>query len=110
MIRAFACLALLLAACAPVAAPPASPLASCEAQGGRLMRIGRMNAEHCVLPYRDAGKACTSGDQCEGQCVGRETAMAPGQNAVGACQTEHPMFGCFATIEDSRVAGILCID
>jgi hypothetical protein len=110
MIRFAFCLALVLAACAPVAAPPASPLAACEAQGGRLMRVGRLQSEQCVLPYGDAGKACTDGDQCEGQCIGRETAMSPGQNAVGACQAEHPMFGCFATIEDGRVAGILCID
>lgn len=41
---------------------------ACDAKGGKI--YGSAEGEVvCALPYADAGKECTSSDQCEGDCV-----------------------------------------
>ncbi len=78
-------LAALLAACSstpPVAdtttaapAPEASEAyreardVDCQAAGGTLQRLGRLQREQCVIPYADAGKACSRKSDCTGQCL-----------------------------------------
>ena len=58
--------------------------------------------------YADAGKACTSGSECAGDClVPNDRAsriLQPGQKAVGRCQATASPFGCRATVENGRVA------
>ena len=110
----------VLAACAPPAPPvdgpsPVAavsvPSAACSARGGTMRPVGRMQSLQCVVRYSDAGKRCTSGEQCQGDCrVPAGTEVPDGQPTVGACQSANVRFGCFANVENGRATSILCID
>jgi len=110
----------LLAACAPVPAEDSAQIgpnaimadsaaAQCRAAGGVVERRGRLQAELCVKPFADAGKSCTDGDQCAGDCV-MEAAGQDGAQVAGQCQADDRPFGCFAKVEDGRATGGICID
>ena len=86
--------------------------ASCEARGGSWTRQGRLQAYMCVSSYADAGKQCTDGDQCEGDCRlpdGRRAGINDGP-VTGVCQANSVPFGCFTRVEDGRPAATLCVD
>ena len=108
----------LTAACSPMAeqAPDASTPgqtaeAACAAQGGTLQRVGRMQSVQCVIAYSDAGKRCTDGDQCQGDCVAPATSAIPaGQAATGQCAADSNRFGCRTTVENGKADATLCID
>jgi putative hemolysin len=116
--------ALLLAACSQVAAdePNASPApargftlsasdaAACQAGGGQVAVRGRLQAELCVQPFADAGKACTDNSQCEGACVSESMEAAAGETVTGQCQADNRPFGCFAELEQGRPVRGICID
>ncbi len=121
-------LAALLAACSstpPAADTTAQPAApdtpeateayqeardvDCRAAGGTLQPLGRLQRVQCVIPYADAGKSCTDGSQCAGDCV-TETAHQDGAQVAGQCQADDRPFGCFAKVEDGRATGGICID
>lgn len=105
------------AACQPmpetdVAGPTQTPTAAeCAARGGELKPVGRMQSIQCVITYADAGKRCTDGDQCAGDCR-LEDAPFPeaGTAAVGQCAATSDRFGCHATVEDGKATPALCID
>lgn len=110
----------VLAACAPVPQEGPAPVgpnsimaadavAACRAGGGLVQKRGRLQAELCVQPFADAGKTCTDGDQCAGDCV-TETAHQDGAQVAGQCQADNRPFGCFAKVEDGRATGGICID
>ena len=119
-------LAALLAACSstpPVAdtttaapAPEASEAyreardVDCQAAGGTLQRLGRLQREQCVIPYADAGKACSGKSDCTGQCLaGGE--VAAGSTTTGTCQRDASQnFGCRQRIEDGKAQGTICVD
>jgi hypothetical protein len=117
--------ALLLGACAPSttsqANPPrdesTSPNASvrdaeaCSNRGGTWRRVCLMGTWSCVMPYRDAGKACSDKKECEGQCryQGSEQ-LAPGSPAKGVCQRDSDPCGCFAEVRDGKLQHALCVD
>ena len=102
-----------LAACAPAAAPEDTAAlgpAACAAQGGEIRRVGRLQAERCVILYADAGRPCTDGSQCQGDCRlegSPETAATP---AAGICQADSSPFGCHTTVVDGRPGPTLCVD
>jgi putative hemolysin len=88
---------LVLAGCTPTAAPApeAAPQsfpremsvadrAACTGSGGRVERRGRMGAELCVMPFADAGKACTDKADCQGKCVstGSDRRPVPGRRPL----------------------------
>lgn len=111
--------ALLAAACTPVTSSPAAPsgpeqsqsVATCEARGGEIRRVGRLQSEQCVIRYADAGKACTSGGQCAGDCrIDQSPFPEAGQVAQGRCQAESQNFGCHANVENGRATSAICID
>lgn len=112
--------ALLLTACAPVVPMPDGPVmtdqtptaAACAARGGQLQPVGRMQSLQCVIKYADAGKRCTDGDDCLGDCRIEDMAARPqmGAPAVGHCQASSDRFGCFTTVENGRAEATLCID
>jgi putative hemolysin len=110
--------ALALAACSPMtgqspdaAAPGQSAEASCAAQGGTLQRVGRLQSVQCVIAYADAGKRCTDGDQCGGDCLLPEgTTVEAGAAAVGQCAATSNRFGCATRVEDGKADATLCID
>jgi hypothetical protein len=105
--------ALMLSACAPTAepaAPSAQSMASaCSAKGGSIQPVGRAQIPTCVVPYADAGKACTDKSQCQGACIAEGNAES--QNAVaGQCQKTNRQFGCYARIVNGKSTGTLCVD
>lgn len=111
--------ALLASACTPVTGGPAAPslpgqsvdASSCAARGGEIRRVGRMQSEQCVIKYADAGKPCTDGDQCAGDCRIEATPFPnAGQAAQGRCQVENQNFGCHASVEDGKATSAICID
>jgi putative hemolysin len=112
--------ALLVTACVPVTPVPADTAvpgqtptaAACNARGGELRPVGRMQTLQCVIKYSDAGKRCTDGDDCLGDCRLADVAARPpeGAAAVGVCQASSDRFGCFTTVENGRAGATLCVD
>ena len=64
------------------------------------------------MTYKDAGKTCTDGDQCESkQCrYAGGKAPEPGTEAKGACWRNTDPCGCHTLIKNGKVAGRICID
>ncbi|HDS1039442.1 TPA: hypothetical protein QDZ42_003128 [Stenotrophomonas maltophilia] len=122
-------LATLLAACSsapPAAETAAQPAATgtpeaaaayqeardvdCRAAGGTLQPLGRLQRVQCVIPYADAGKACSSKRDCSGQCLASGETEA-GVVATGTCQRDVSQnFGCRQRIEDGKAQGTICVD
>ncbi len=120
--------AALMAACQPMPADggktdlaqtPAAPsvagsvdAAACERAGGKMLPQGRMQTVRCVITYADAGRRCTDGDDCAGDCRVEDAANAPsaGANAVGQCQVSSSRFGCYTTVEGGKAEGTICVD
>jgi hypothetical protein len=113
----------LLGGCAPGAPPKQAhdvrPRAanvhadtlSCQLAGGEMKPVGRRQLLQCVLSYADAGKSCSSGSQCEGDCrVGPGVEAVPGQDVVGQCQATSDRFGCSTRVEEGRAEATICID
>ena len=113
-----AALALMASACSPMAsqAPDAATgqtaEAACAAQNGSMQRVGRLQTLQCVVRYADAGKRCTDGDQCAGDCrfEGDPVALVPNAPLAGVCQADSDRFGCQTPIEDGKATPTLCID
>lgn len=110
-----AALALMAAACSPMAeqapdpAAPQSAEAACAAQGGEIMRVGRLQTARCVVPFSDAGKVCRDGDDCLGDC--RAASAGPNENTTtGVCAPNDLPFGCNTPIENGRAGPTLCVD
>lgn len=117
-------LAALLAACssAPPIADAAAPTpeaseayreardVDCQAAGGTLQRLGRLQREQCVIPYADAGKTCSRKSDCIGQCLATGEVVA-GVVATGTCQRDASQnFGCRQRIDDGKAQGTICVD
>ncbi|MBL8549743.1 MAG: hypothetical protein JNJ73_07140 [Hyphomonadaceae bacterium] len=122
--------ALVLMSCAPVAneppvAPTPAPVSAtkpeatsgqasagdCASRGGSMQPVGRMQSLQCVVPFADAGRACTDGSQCaSGRCIGEAPVARPTGAASGVCQRTNFQFGCFATIVGGRQQAVLCVD
>lgn len=107
----------------PVRVPEASlDAGACRAQGGEIRRIGRLQSPTCVIRYADAGKPCTDGTQCQGDCRADANlqppaigAPTPGRTPAapdatrGRCAADSDPFGCYTRIENGR--GVtLCVD
>ncbi|WP_291840974.1 hypothetical protein [Brevundimonas sp.] len=120
--------ALLAAACQPMpatdgaatAAPQQSQASAagstdaalCASQGGKMLPQGRMQTVRCVITYADAGKRCTTGSDCQGDCRIEDVAGTPnaGAPAVGQCQAASGRFGCYTTIENGKAEPTICVD
>ena len=113
-----AALALMASACSPMSAQAPdgattsqSAEAACAARNGTLQRVGRLQSVQCVIAYADAGKRCTDGDQCGGDCLLPEGAsVAAGAAAAGVCAPTSNRFGCATRVEDGKADATLCID
>jgi hypothetical protein len=107
---------LLAAACTPVpqessGAAQSLSSAECTARGGAMRPVGRMQSVRCVIRYADAGKRCTDGGQCRGDCRAEPSdGLREGAPAAGVCQAENVRFGCFTTIEGGKAEATICID
>ena len=73
-------------------------------------RLGRLQREQCVIPYADAGKACSRKSDCTGQCLAGPEVGA-GSAATGTCQRDvRQNFGCRQRIDDGKAQGTICVD
>ena len=86
--------------------------AACARAGGKMLPQGRMQSVRCVITYADAGRRCTDGDDCAGDCRVEDVASPPaaGANAVGQCQVNSSRFGCYTTVEGGKAEATLCVD
>lgn len=92
------------------AATPADAQAACAARGGVMQPLGRLQREQCVVPYADAGKACTTKSDCTGQCLAT-TGVDAGTAARGVCQRDaSENFGCRQRIDGGVAQGTICVD
>ena len=129
MKRILIAVAVLMAACQPLPAnqgktdlAEAAPVvqsvagtddtAACAARGGKMLPQGRMQSLRCVITYADAGRRCTDGDDCAGDCRVGDVANAPtaGTNVVGQCQVSSSRFGCYTTVEGGKAEATICVD
>jgi hypothetical protein len=85
-------------------------LENCARLGGYVQRVGLLGNEACVVAYKDAGKACTDGSQCEGDCWGEARPYKPDEPAVGKCQPTNMPFGCNSRINNGVASPVLCVD
>lgn len=105
--------ALLLSGCAPTAQPAAPSadtlVAQCSAKGGSVQPVGKAQIPTCVVPYADAGKACTDKSQCEGACILEGNLEATG-DVTGQCQKTNRQFGCYAKVVNGKATAAICVD
>ena len=87
------------AAPVPEAQKSAAHLA-CEKKGDLWVKAGTSGAFACVKRTGDAGKRCTTGKQCQGECLARS----------GTCAPYRPLFGCNDIFQDDGVRMTLCLD
>ena len=84
---------------------------ACIAAGGSILKVCRRQTERCVMPFKDAGKRCTDGDQCAGDCLFNGPEAKPGEPLVGSCQKTDDPCGCFVPLEDGKVSDMArCVD
>ena len=81
---------------------------NCKAAGGTVRGVGMFGTPSCVRPYKDAGKQCQSGSDCEGRCVADFD--APADTTVGACQATTDLSGCHSLVEDGSITTRVCSD
>ncbi len=110
---------LTLAACAPTAPPPAGPAQAasagdsaeaCAARGGQIEMVGRRGLPTCVVPYADAGKACTDNAQCQGGCIVEGNLEPNDAPVTGQCKRSNVQFGCYAKVVNGKAVGAICVD
>ena len=96
----------------PVGQTSASEASACAARGGEMLPQGRMQTLQCVVSYTDAGKRCTDGDDCQGDCRVEDVTAAPpaGAAAVGQCQAKSGRFGCYTKVEGGKAEATICVD
>ena len=127
MKRIILALAVMLSACQPMPdqevivdttdVPPAvavyenATAAECAARGGRMTPQGRMQTMQCLISYADAGKRCTTGSDCLGDCRAEPTATpVEGATVAGRCQADSGRFGCYTTVEGGKARATICVD
>jgi len=103
-------------ACAPAgspdpAPPPDASAEACAAAGGRLQPAGALNTPTCIVTYADAGRPCTDGDDCQGDCRVPYGTRVEGP-VSGVCQADSNPYGCRTNVENGRIdpASVLCAD
>lgn len=116
-------LTLGLAACAPAESVPTATASnatvipkdeqSCRVAGGTWRPVCMMGTLTCVVTFKDAGKTCRDGNECEGrQCryEGKQTPDMTGKEASGKCLAQNDPCGCFTLVQDGKIMGTLCAD
>lgn len=88
----------------------ATDAAACAAQGGSLRPLGRRGLLKCVVPFADAGKACSDKRQCHGDCLAAAPVPA-GTATQGVCQRDiSENYGCRQTVQGGVGGSQICID
>lgn len=86
---------------APQAAPKPIPpeQALCEKAGGQWAEMPGSSGRICVHRTRDAGKACHSKRDCQGECLARS----------GTCSPITPLVGCNDILQADGTEVTLCL-
>ena len=113
-----AALMAMLSACSsagPQRSPDAQPLdnpAACQAAGGQLQALGRLQRVQCVVPYADAGQVCGDSSECVGACLLQgDVEGQPGLAASGICQRDaSETFGCRQQVSNGLAGAMRCVD
>jgi hypothetical protein len=70
----------------------------------------------CVTLYADAGRSCSDKADCTGLCILESnpdinpSIPAVGAEAVGQCQRDSALFGCYSEIVGGRITPPICVD
>jgi hypothetical protein len=63
------------------------------------VRVETATGPQCALRAGDAGKACTSSEQCESFCLA----------STAQCAPTKPYFGCFIPLENGKPGVEICV-
>jgi putative hemolysin len=94
-----------------ITAPP--NVEECQAKGGAVRNVCRLQFPACVVPYSDGGKRCTDSAQCKGKCLmdtDADVEFEPGDRAEGICQQDNDPCGCKIEVAKGKVKGGVCVD
>ncbi|HEY1606521.1 MAG TPA: hypothetical protein VGF77_13090 [Allosphingosinicella sp.] len=79
----------------------------CISRGGHESR-GGFGEPICQVHFADAGKVCTGKADCQGQCLSdapdNSQNVPVGTPVVGHCAAESNTFGCYAPVENGKLA------
>ncbi|TNE56597.1 MAG: hypothetical protein EP340_11400 [Alphaproteobacteria bacterium] len=94
----------------------------CAVEGGDIDYRGMFGMPMCVIPFEDAGKACTDSSECQGICMvdadggtpdnpsEYKRAMSGEGPIVGSCEPDDKTFGCFGEVINGKIASAICVD
>jgi hypothetical protein len=82
----------------------------CQANGGAVRGVCMFGIPACVIPYSDAGKACSDSSECEGLCWIENWGMAQGTVATGHCTSNAQDCLCGVEVLNGKVDGGFCAD
>ena len=93
----------------------AAQRAECAARGGAIEGVGMFGTPSCVIPYADAGKACSNTSDCQGACLfnldGSDRPIPKvGEPMTGTCEATNSTFGCFTEIDQGKAKASICVD
>jgi len=94
----------------PTAAASPRTRADCEAAGGTWRRMGLRGSERCDRAAPDAGRSCTTGDQCASLCV-TDVDVPAGTRTAGRCYEHVESVGrCYNPVHRGVARGVICKD
>lgn len=87
----------------------------CSRYGGTIKGVCMFGTRACVIPFPDAGKACTDTWQCMGRCwIEYQSDDIPmpktGEPATGTCQPTSDSCACYAEIKNGKAEQEICVD
>jgi hypothetical protein len=89
----------------------------CFGRGGQFGYRGLASWPICTVALSDAGKACRSSSECQGECIVDFERRAidwrsipQGTPMAGECTAVSPHLGCYLIIHEGRTAGAMCAD
>ncbi len=83
----------------------------CFKQDGEWRKPGLLPKETCMIPYKDGGKLCFAGLQCEARdCVYSSGPSNKTLVATGFCPKYQIYFGCIAKVHFGITDKMICID
>ena len=79
----------------------------CIKKGGEWRVVGMGPDNRCIIKMIDAGRPCTSNEDCKGLCLASIDSK-PGEKAVGECSQYNLVVGCHSTVSGGIVDRMLC--
>ena len=93
---------------------------ACMGHGGAWKRVCLAQEYRCVIPYPDAGQACSDSSECKGQCLidltdkcdpgsGCSHVKVPdaGSEVRGMCQVDNDPCGSFVVVKKGHAQSIV---